>query len=257
MRVQKTAVALTNAQQPDLVVITGDFVCHSQLYLDALEEVVVGFDAPVLAVLGNHDHWAGASEVRRALLRAGAEVLENQNIKMTLGGQQLQVVGIDDAYTGHADLAQAVKGLDPHIPVLGLSHIAEMADKMWQFGIPLVLSGHTHGGQITVARFHEMTLGKLAGHRYVHGMYGTRDHPELGAVYVGAGIGASLFPVRLGVEGQREIAIFELGASLGAFPEPLDEQNGLRGRKPSRGKRLKRLLKVERLKLRRARRQKQ
>src|SRR2546421_11655766 len=67
--IQREAVAIANAQQPDLVVITGDFVCHSQLYLDQLTAILRTFTAPVLTVLGNHDYWAGAGEVRHALLR--------------------------------------------------------------------------------------------------------------------------------------------------------------------------------------------
>src|SRR5215213_9971583 len=65
--VQRQAVALANAEKPDLVVITGDFVCHSQVYLDQLTSLLREFTAPVLTVLGNHDYWAGAGEVRHAL----------------------------------------------------------------------------------------------------------------------------------------------------------------------------------------------
>src|SRR3954465_11863158 len=90
--VQREAVALTNSQHPDLVVITGDFVCHSQLYLDQLTEIIDGFDAPVIAVLGNHDYWSGADEVERALKRAGAEVLKNRHTVITLGHERLQVL---------------------------------------------------------------------------------------------------------------------------------------------------------------------
>ena len=79
MEVQRAAVEMTNAEKPDLVLLTGDFVCHSQLYLDQLTEVVSAFRAPVIAVLGNHDHWSGADEVRRALERGGVEVLRNRN----------------------------------------------------------------------------------------------------------------------------------------------------------------------------------
>jgi predicted MPP superfamily phosphohydrolase len=94
--VQREAVALTNAQHPDLVVITGDFVCHSQLYLDQLTEITRSFRAPVIAVLGNHDYWAGADEVRMALQRAHVEVLRNRHTTITLRHQKLQVVGLDD-----------------------------------------------------------------------------------------------------------------------------------------------------------------
>src|SRR3569623_683973 len=173
--VQKAAVDMTNAERPDLVVLPGDFVCHSQLWLDQLVEVVSGFKAPTIAVLGNHDHWSGADEVEAALKRAGVEVLRNRNTTVTLGHERLQVVGLDDAYTGHARLEEAVKGLRRDLPTLALSHIAEEADGLWKRGIPLVLSGHTHGGQVTVARLHELSLGKIGGHKYLHGLYGSRE----------------------------------------------------------------------------------
>lgn len=263
--VQQQAVALTNAEEPDLVVITGDFVCHSQLYLDQLAEVIQGFRAPVVTVLGNHDYWSGADEVIRTLTRAGAEVLRNRNTTITLHHERLQLVGLDDAYTGHASREEAVKGLRADLPALALSHIAEEADALWHHGIPLVLSGHTHGGQVTLARLHELAVGMIGGHRYVHGLYGNRRHgrkvvpitlpeqgngipletlPETtfvggshglcqGAVYVGAGIGAAVVPLRLGERGKREITLFELGAEPGSFEEHHSEQAPLRGRAPS------------------------
>jgi uncharacterized protein len=231
MHVQLAATTIVNQQNADLVVITGDFVCHSQVFLEDLEEVMRSIKVPVVGVLGNHDHWSGAAAVRRSLRRAGVLVLDNANTTITIRGSRLQLVGLDDAYTGHADRAQAIQGLDPHTPVLGLSHIAEEADALWDSGVPLVLSGHTHGGQITLARLHELALGRLAGHKYVHGLYGSRK--ERGAVYVGAGIGASMMPLRLGERGQREITVFELGVAAGAFDEHHAEQMALPGRKPS------------------------
>jgi predicted MPP superfamily phosphohydrolase len=244
MRVQKAAVELTNREQPDLIVITGDFVCHSQLYLDQLEEVVSGFGAPVVCVLGNHDHWSGADEVRCSLRRAGAEVLDNAWTTVTLRHQRLQLVGLDDAYTGHASRERAVKGLRHDLPSLGLSHIAEEADGLWRHGVPLVLSGHTHAGQVTLTRIHEVLIGKIAGHKYVHGLYGSRaqKEPHAGAVYVGAGIGAAVVPLRMGDRGQREVAVFELGHEIGTYEEHHEEQVALRGRKPSERKRYKRAM---------------
>lgn len=235
MAIQNAAVALTNEANPDLVVITGDFVCHSQKYLDQLEALVRGFKAPVIGVLGNHDYWSGAAEVRAALKRGGVEVLDNAHTTVTLRHQRLQVLGLDDAYTGHADRARALKGLDSHLPTLGLSHIAEEADRLWPHGVGLVLSGHTHAGQVTLARLHELAIGHLAGHRYVHGLYGTRRRGVApgGAVYVGAGIGASVIPLRLGERGRREVAIFELGMALGTLAEHHGEQAPLKGRAPA------------------------
>jgi predicted MPP superfamily phosphohydrolase len=259
--VQRDAVALTNAQKPDLVVITGDFVCHSQLYLDQLTAVMREINAPIMAVLGNHDHWSGGSEVRRALERGGVAVLSNQHTTIELRHQTLQVVGLDDAYTGHARRDEAVKGLRKNLPTLGLSHIAEEADGLWRHGVPLVLSGHTHGGQVTVARLHELVAGRIGGHKYVHGLYGSRTpatgsgaaHPQ-GAVYVGAGIGAAVIPLRLGERGKREVTVFELGYAPGAFLEHHAEQLPLEGRKPTPELIQRRAAEVARKRERRARR---
>jgi predicted MPP superfamily phosphohydrolase len=261
--VQETAVELTNRERPDVVVITGDFVCHSQLYLDQLSWLISRFDAPVLCVLGNHDYWAGASEVRHALVRGGAEVLSNRHTTLTFRGQRLQVVGLDDAYTGHASLDDAVRGLEPGVPTLGLSHIAEEAEGLWARGVPLVLSGHTHAGQVTLARLHELAIGKLAGHKYVHGLYGQRmnggapDAASGGAVYVGAGVGASVMPLRVGERGRRELTLFELGHEPGSFDEPLGEQAPGNGRAPSEKKRYQRAAAVLVKEHRRLRRAKQ
>ena len=261
VEVQRTAVEMANAEKPDLVLLSGDFVCHSQLYLDQLTEVMRGFQAPVMAVLGNHDHWSGADEVRRALERAGVEVLSNRHTTITLRHERLQVVGLDDAYTGHARRDEAVKGLRHDLPCIALSHIAEEADGLWRHGVPLVLSGHTHAGQVTLARLHEFAVGKIGGHKYVHGLYGSRrhaqhreDHEPAGAVYVGAGIGAAVVPFRFGDRGKREVAMFELGCEPGDFVEHHAEQEPLKGRKPTQRTIARRAAAVLRKRLRRERR---
>jgi predicted MPP superfamily phosphohydrolase len=253
--VQREALELVNAQKPDLILITGDFVCHSQLYLDQLTQLMSGFHAPVIGVLGNHDYWAGAEEVCQALRRGGVEILRNQHTTITVRGQSLQIVGLDDAYTGHARLDKAVAGLRRDRPVLALSHIAEEADFLWPHGIPLVLSGHTHGGQITLARLHEITLGKIGGHKYLHGLYGSRQgNDNGGAVYVGAGIGAAVMSLRIGDCGRREVTMFELGVAPGGFSEHHGEQAPLPGRAVSPAKLERRIARVARKHARRANR---
>jgi hypothetical protein len=164
-------------------------------------------------------------------------VLSNEHTTITLRHQRLQLLGLDDSYTGHTDRDRATRGLRPDLPVLGLSHIAEEADGLWRCGVPLVLSGHTHGGQVTFARLHEIMIGRLSGHKYIHGLYGTREaaprNSGLGAVYVGAGIGSAVIPFRIGERARREVTVFELGIAPGAFHESHGEQVPLQGRKPS------------------------
>src|SRR3569832_2428600 len=81
--VQKAAVDMTNAENPDLVVLTGDFVCHSQLWLNQLIDVVSGFKAPAIAVLGNLDHKTNTDKNETTQKRAGVEVLRNRNTTVT------------------------------------------------------------------------------------------------------------------------------------------------------------------------------
>lgn len=214
LRVQYEAVDQALQLDPDILVLTGDFVCHSELYLNDLTELMKRIDRPAFAVLGNHDHWTNAEAVKKALISGGIEVLENQYTEIRIRNERLQIVGLDDAYTKHSDIEKATKGLNKEIATLGLSHIAEEADHLWLKGVPLVLSGHTHAGQITVAGLHELLLKKVIGHKYIHGFYGNLQKSEPnGAVYVSAGIGAAVMPLRMGEKGKREVAIFDLGAT--------------------------------------------
>ncbi len=253
LHIHEEAVRITNGAKPDLVVITGDFVCHSQKFLDELHYIISSIEAPCICVLGNHDHWSGADEVEQTLTRARALVLRNQHTVIHVRHQRMQIVGLDDAYTTHADRDRAISGMRRDLPTLALSHIAEEADALWEHGIPFVLSGHTHAGQFTLAKMHELALGRLVGHKYVHGLYGSRRHDR--AVYVGAGLGAAVMPVRIGARARREITIFELGASPGTFTEDHEEQDPLPGREPTARQMLKRFAQVQKKRLKRERSQ--
>lgn len=227
-KLQLEAIRRVNESQPDLVVLTGDYVAHSLDHLDEIEEVLATLNGPTIAVLGNHDHWTDPAEVTRSLERAGIEVISNGWTERVLRGQRLQIVCVDDAFTGHADTERATKGLIQGVPTMGLSHVGEEADALWQQGVPLVLSGHTHSGQLAVGSMHRVLMGHLAGHRYVHGLYGQReaagaDETE-GAVYVSAGIGSSRFGLRLGDRARPEVALFDIGAAPGSIDEPDREQ---------------------------------
>ena len=219
---QKAAIGAVNAANPDIVVLTGDYIAYGLDYLEQVREYLAGIHAPTWAVLGNHDHWSGAEEVRRVLSDAGAEVLDNAWTSVEVRGRTIQIVGIDDAVTGHDDIDAATSGLDRSVATIGLSHSAESADELWEHGVEFVMSGHTHSGQFAVARIPELLLGRLAGHRYIHGLYGCRhqeSHP--GAVYVSAGIGSSRVSLRFGDRARPELAIFDLHT----HPNTIDEHH--------------------------------
>lgn len=230
---QLEAIRRVNEAKPDVVVLTGDYVAYSLDHLDEAEEVLSSIQAPTIGTLGNHDHWTNPQEVTRMLQRANVEVLSNAWTTLRIGNQDLQIVGVDDAFTAHADTQAATRGLQRGVPTLGLSHVGEEADLLWQHNVPLVLSGHTHSGQVAIAKSHRLLMGYLAGHRYVHGLYGQREGENEGALYVSAGIGSSRFGLRLGKRAQPEIAMFHLGEAPEQMNEPEDPKPPLHQRTTS------------------------
>lgn len=223
---QRAAVQAANDGKPDLVLLTGDYVAHDLDHLDQLREYLLSFQAPVYAVLGNHDYWNGEDAVIRTLQQSGIHVLRNQWTELNMQGDKLQIVGVDDPYTEHDDVQKSTDGLDPSIPTIALSHVGETADELWDEGANLVLSGHTHSGQFSVGEFHRFAMGTLGQHRYIHGLYGCREeHEQPGALYVSAGIGSSRISARFGDRAQPEVAIFDLHTSPGEFDEHHAEQD--------------------------------
>lgn len=214
LALQRAAVALANEARPDLVLLTGDFVARSLQYLDALTETFDRIEARKIAVLGNHDHWLRAAPVREALERAGCEVLTNRWTMVGSGEDALAIVGMDDFGTDHHDHMRATAGLGGR-PALGLSHNPEGAPVLWGRGVPLVLSGHTHGGQIHLfdltRRFYEGVLAL----NYLDGWYEESGYQ----VYVNPGVGSSVVPFRYGRPSMREVAILDLEGGPIAPPD--------------------------------------
>lgn len=237
---QVEAVRRVNEANPDLVVLTGDYVAYSLDHLDEAQEVLSGINARTIGTLGNHDHWTDPKEVTRVLERSGVEVLSNAWTDLRVRNQHIQIVGVDDAFTAHADSEAATRGLQKNVPTLGLSHVGEEADHLWRYGVPLVLSGHTHSGQFAIAQSHRLLMGYLAGHRYVHGLYGERGFDNEGALYVNAGIGSSRFGLRIGKRAQPEVAFFHLGATPQCIEEPEAPKRALHKRMTSKRTQLKR-----------------
>jgi uncharacterized protein len=190
----RAAVEAANAFEPDLVVLTGDFLTHRRREVADLREQLGGLRAPTVAVLGNHDVWVDPAGAAAALRGHGYEVLENQWTRITLRGAPLHVVGVGDTRTGREDVGRATAGLPKGASPLVLAHGPMAAERVAALRRhALCLSGHTHGGQIAVPILTPLLLGTFAHQRYLRGRY------RIGAVqlYVNRGIGMSGFSVRL------------------------------------------------------------
>ncbi len=190
-------VTAVNAARPDLVLIAGDFVGDHRLATHAYTPAEIA--APLrglrarlgtIAVLGNHDHAHDAGAIRHALEKAGVRVLVNRAVRVG----RLTIAGADDPFTGRDDLpaltraAAALGG-----PAVLLSHSPDVAaDLSPRF--PLVLAGHTHCGQVSLPLIGPPVTFARTGRRYACGL--VREAGR--TVITGAGLGTSMWPVRLG-----------------------------------------------------------
>ena len=166
-------VSQTNALQPDLIALTGDFVDNSLEGVSVIAEILAELNAPwgIYAVLGNHDHRQGASEVRRALEDVGIMVLWNENVTLTGDAAAISLVGLDDWLRGRPQISTALDGLPAHTTNIMLAHEPDLADRLSQYHqIHLQLSGHSHGGQIRLPGIGPLILPAL-GQKYDQGHY--------------------------------------------------------------------------------------
>jgi uncharacterized protein len=186
-------VKLVNEQEPDLVVITGDFATYSRLR--SLVRHVPGLTAPlrrlrasdgVVAVLGNHDHKADAGLVRRVLAASGVIDLRNTSLTLSLPGAVLHLCGVDSAKEGEPRLDQVLRSLPEEGAAILLVHEPDFAEESAATErFDLQLSGHSHGGQVGLPLLRYLFLPKLS-RKYPAGLY----HVGGMFLYTNRGLGA-------------------------------------------------------------------
>ncbi|HEY5921865.1 MAG TPA: metallophosphoesterase [Kofleriaceae bacterium] len=205
----RAAVEAANAAKPDLILLTGDYVCWRRHEAAMAGEQLAGLRAHrVLAVLGNHDYFTWGRGVSAALERNGYEVLRNQHTVAELNGAPLELVGIDDPVTRHDDLDAAFKGTHARRTKVVLCHAPDRAPRLAERGADLVLSGHTHGGQIYIKGITDRLMKKV-------GLHYRRGHFAFGktTLYVTPGVGFSGVTRRHGEGTDAEVALLTLRAA--------------------------------------------
>jgi len=192
-----------NILAPDLVLLTGDFITNGSLSFAVSHhaahrcaEIIATLTAPLrYAVLGNHDVAYNAALVIQSLTSRGTPVLVNQNIAIEKNGDRLWICGLEDPGTSHPDLDLAVPSA-PRAPVILMSHEPDYADTVIAHPrghlVDLMLSGHSHGGQIRLPFLRPLVLPPM-GEKYPMGHYQFRQMQ----LYVNRGIGTVGLPLRL------------------------------------------------------------
>ncbi len=204
-------VAAIDGARPDLVLIAGDFVvAHGMPFGERIPPGAVaaelsGLRAPlgVFAVLGNHDGWWGAAEVRGALDAAGVVVLEDTSHAVERGACKLAVVGISDLWTGAHRVDRAFAAVREGEATLAVMHNPDLFVDLPE-RTTLAIAGHTHGGQVALPLIGRPLIPSHFGERFAAGHIVERGRH----LFVTTGIGMSVFPVRFRVP--PEIALLEL-----------------------------------------------
>jgi uncharacterized protein len=196
----KEIVRRVNALNPDVVLLTGDFVSEGPFgrrfairmgYQCA--ELLSKIQCPIrYSILGNHDAGVSAHAVTDALLTHGIPVLANRSVALERGNQRLWFAGIKDALKQRPDLDAALPAGRGNEPVILLAHEPDFADYALGHKIGLILSGHTHGGQICLPFLPPLLLPEM-GRQYVHGLFRFDEGLQLN---VNRGIGAVFLPFR-------------------------------------------------------------
>jgi uncharacterized protein len=202
----RKAVDIVNRLQPDLIVLTGDFVSapvgnsrrgsarRAARMIEPCAGLLTQMRAPsgMLAVLGNHDLDTDAAHIASVLRSHAIPVLRNHSISLERGGKRLWLAGVDDVLAGKPDLDLALQGIPPDETVVLLAHEPDWADYVAHYPVDLQLSGHSHGGQVRLPLVGALYLPNLA-RKYPWGL--RRIGPL--TLYTNAGIGTIRVAIRL------------------------------------------------------------
>jgi len=189
------AVETANLLQPDLILLTGDYITDSAEAIFDLTPVLARLKAQygVFACRGNHEMWTNPALIDEALRQVGISVLVNEGITIRHGQDALFVVGLDDLWSGKPDLAVALANYAEGTPVVLMAHEPDFADQICLDGrVSLQLSGHSHGGQVRLPGMGAIILPEH-GQKYDQGLFRVEDM----WVYTNRGLGASPVPYRL------------------------------------------------------------
>ncbi len=184
----RQAADLLMSEQPDLIALLGDYVTWAnQRYVGTCAEALAHLSAPhgVFAILGNHDDERG---VPRALHACGFDVLTDERTNIRVRGEPLAIAGVRYWTKKTSDIRRVVRAAGA--PVLLLAHDPRRLADAAHLGVPVVLSGHTHGGQIVLP-----LVGAVAARKFpiAHGVTRLGDT----TLFVSRGVGTVFVPIRL------------------------------------------------------------
>ncbi len=178
----------------NMITFTGDFVSNNLNYIhdftDAFQMLKNKQNA--YAVLGNHDFWTDENGVDQALRSVNIRPLRNEHKKIHMGDSFINIIGVDDVWVQKADINKAMTGCKPEETNILLCHNPDLIHTAKNKNINLMLSGHTHGGQVRIPFLGAIVLPSKNGKKYDQGLF--REQGSY--LYVNRGIGVISPPIR-------------------------------------------------------------
>lgn len=199
----KKLVKEVNAQNPDLILTTGDFVYgynkNETMPIQDIAKELSGLKSKygIYTVLGNHDWIQGGEEIEKALEANGIIVLGNENKIVHIKNQKIYIAGVEDITTRNIDLVKALNKISS--PSILLTHspdvfpfVTHESNRQLTDIVDLTLAGHTHGGQIVLPGYGPIIVPSDYGKKYASGLIKEKGKKMI----VTKGIGNSILPLR-------------------------------------------------------------
>ena len=194
-------VELTNQQQPDLIVLLGDYMSPNSWHSHRVEPEVTAsalknLKAPlgVYAILGNHDWWYNGERVKRAFEQNGIRILEDEVAEVKWRAGSFYLAGLADLWTRPQHVNETIAKVPSDSPIIALTHNPDVFPNLPQ-SVPLMLAAHSHGGQVNLPLIGTPIVPSRFGPKYTAGPIYENGHH----LFVTTGIGTSILPVRFRV----------------------------------------------------------
>lgn len=200
-------VAEVNALEPDIIILGGDYVYGDRKYIEPVFEELGKLEAPmgVFGVIGNHDDYEDYDLTLSSMAGAGITPLDNRAEWLRVGEEKIKLAGIDWYFTYQPDITPLIKDVSADDFVLLVSHTPDFAEELDTDRIDLMLSGHTHGGEVTFFGLWAPYIPSDYGQKYRTGLITT----DKTTVLVSNGVGNSFLPIRFFARPQINVVVLE------------------------------------------------
>jgi uncharacterized protein len=190
----RNLVKRVNLQKPDIILLGGDYVFREEKYIIPVFNELTNLKAPlgIYGVLGNHDHWENADLTRERMAKAGIALVDNKAFWINKDGERIKIGGVGDYLENRQDITPTIGDVQQEDYVILASHNPDYAEALATDKIDLMVSGHTHGGQVTFFGLWAPIVPSRYGQKYRTGLVNLNTFK----IIISNGIGTITPPVR-------------------------------------------------------------